>query len=193
MNKEVSKKTKLNRYGTSVENYDEELKNEVVSHYLENGAFQCEKKFRVPRQTVRHWALKTGKAEIGRHLDVKYRAKAVKLARKEGVKKALQMFPVARTTLYYWANLCGGEISERHNLCLQITVNQQGLKRRIVFRKVVKPKKVKVKKVKKVIVKKEKPRLIEAPREILPTWAADFLKPTIKRNYGITLPRIISC
>lgn len=71
--------------------YSEELKKEVVEHYLEHGATAAQRKFDIPRQTLRHWARRLGRRR-GRevHLGEEGRRRAVTQARRDGVAAAVR-------------------------------------------------------------------------------------------------------
>ena len=47
---------------------DEDTKGEIIQTYLEEGAFATEKKYNIPRQTVRYWALQRGTVQVKRGL-----------------------------------------------------------------------------------------------------------------------------
>eukprot|EP00092_Neocalanus_flemingeri_P032917 GFUD01035799.1.p1 GENE.GFUD01035799.1~~GFUD01035799.1.p1 ORF type:complete len:801 (+),score=212.78 GFUD01035799.1:30-2405(+) len=174
---------------SNFEEYSQELKNTIVEYYQDHGSKACEDRFHVPRQTVRNWALKMGEAEIGLRnnmIDVE-RVEVLEMARREGVKKALQKYPVKRATLYYWAKALGAEVSEGLNKTVELIVTQQqGIKKKLVFGRVKKPKIEKIKRVKQIKVKPKKPEK-EVPSLELPTWASDFIK-----KKPPTLPCVLS-
>eukprot|EP00092_Neocalanus_flemingeri_P022195 GFUD01024074.1.p1 GENE.GFUD01024074.1~~GFUD01024074.1.p1 ORF type:complete len:898 (-),score=219.17 GFUD01024074.1:81-2774(-) len=158
--------------------YSQELKNTIVEYYQDHGSKACEDQFHVPRQTVRNWALKMGEAEIGLRnnmINVE-RVEVLEMARSEGVKKALQKYPVKRATLYYWAKALGAEVSEGLNKTVELIVTQQqGIIKKLVFGRIKKPKREKIKRVKQIKVKPKKPEVVVSSLE-LPTWASDFIK-----------------
>jgi len=180
------------------EEYSPELKKTIVECYKDYGSKYCEEQYKVPRQTVRNWAIKMGDAEIGMRMINVERKEVLEMARREGVKKALQKYPVKRATLYVWAKVLGVEVFEGLNHSIEMTVNQQGVLKKVVFGRVKKPKKEKVKKPKKekkIKVKPKKPE-VKGPSMELPVWAKDFIKstktPQNNVKYNNTLPSVLS-
>jgi len=162
----------------TIKEYSEELKNEIVMFYKEHGSKACEVKFKVPRQTVRNWAVNMGQATIGEKRVEHEKLEALQLAKKEGVQKAMSTFPVKRATLYHWAKNMNAEIRDGENNSIEVSVAKEGHRKKLVFGRVEKPKKVKEKKPripKPKKVKQAKP--IEEVNSVeLPDWAASFIK-----------------
>jgi len=161
-----------------IKEYSNELKNEIVAFYKEHGSKACEVKFKVPRQTIRNWAVNMGQATIGEKRVEEKKLEALQLAKKEGVQKAMNTYPVKRATLYHWAKNMNAEIRDGENNSLEVSMVKEGQKKKLVFGRVEKPKIVKEKKPRITKPKKVKPtKPIEEVNSVeLPEWAASFIK-----------------
>ena len=173
------------------------MKNEIVVFYKEHGSKACEDKFKVPRQTVRNWAINMGQCTIGEREKRLEKLEALQLAKKEGVQKAMKTYPVKRATLYHWAKNMNAEIRDGENNSLEVSMTREGQRKKLVFGRVKKPKIVKEKKPRIPKPKKIKPtKPIEEINSVeLPDWAASFIKKvkttaisTNERNCSIGIP-----
>ena len=163
---------------------EENVKKEIVKYYLEKGAFSCEKKFQVPRQTVRNWAFKTGDLPRSSSL-TQMKIDVVKDAKEAGVKRTLDKYAVSRATLYNWSKLpeVSSVTENQAEESIAVEVKKGDEVRRVVFFK-KKPAVVKVPKEK--ISKKAKPKKViveEEPHNSseLPEWAKDFIKKNVPK------------
>ena len=159
----------------------ENVKKEIVEYYLQYGASSCEKKFQVPRQTVRNWALKNGDVNI--HLTSQMKKDAVKDAKEAGVKKTLDKYAVSRSSLYNWSKLSDVSVNENQaEESIDVEAEKGKMRRTVFFKK--KPAVVKVPKEK--TLKKSKPKKIEVEVEPtstseLPDWAQEFIKKSVPK------------
>ena len=171
--------------------YNRDHREEIVEFYLKNGAAACEKKFQVPRQTVRNWSLQNGGVTFtGR--DTVDRKKIVQCAMEEGVKSTAEKYSVSRATLYNWSKLPDVNVTEGPiKDTIAVEVKKSGKVRRVVFFK-KKPAKVKVPKEKKPKVLKSKvksKRAVPKNSTELPEWAKDFIKkkvPTVEKSLVVS-------
>ena len=85
--------------------YSEELKKEVVEVFLAHGATAAQRRFSIPRQTLRHWA-RLGRRRLGEE----GRRRAVTLARREGVAAAISQSKVTNRV-----DQARGHILKTHN------------------------------------------------------------------------------
>ena len=172
-------------------NYNRDHREEIVEFYLKNGATACEKKFQVPRQTVRNWSLQNGGGTFtGR--DSEDRKKIVQCAMEEGVKSTAEKYCVSRGTLYNWSKLSDVKVTEGPNKdSITVEVKKSGKVRRVVFFK-KKPAKVKVpkeKKPKEIKSKVKSKRAVPKNSTELPEWAQEFIKkkvPTVEKSLVVS-------
>lgn len=176
---QIARITKPSNREKGALDHDNELRNKVVKYYKQHGSKACEDEFKIPRQTVRNWAINFGQSVIGEKKDRNAieKPEALKLAKQEGVKKAMEVFRIKRGTLYNWAKKVNAEVCEGDNNSLELSLTKEGKKRNLVFARVKKPKKVKEKKLKVPKprkIKQAKPAQLEHTVE-LPEWAASFI------------------
>ena len=170
---------------------EEKVKKEIVEYYLENGAFSCEKKFQVPRQTVRNWALKTEGVKIP-NSSSQMKLGVVKDAKEAGVKKTLEKYSVSRATLYNWSKLSDVSVTENQaEESIAVELKKEDEVRRIVFYK-KKPAVVKVPKEKISKKSKRKKEIVDVQphnSSELPDWAKEFIRKNVpKVDNSVVLP-----
>ena len=186
--KKKTKKNEVTRLRKVCYDYDEDTKSKVVEAYLKDGAVVTEGKFKIPRQTIRNWALKHLKQGRVASLGTKEKEEALRTAKQYGVKEATAKFAVSRATLYNWAKRSGGKMEEdQTGDSLSVTVpsgNKCSSRKLVFYRKKEKPVKIRIlkeKKEKKQITKVKSTEVVETPCVELPEWALDFIKKRVPK------------
>ena len=160
---------------------DENQKGEIIETYMKEGAFACEKKYNIPRQTVRNWALNRGTVQVNSKL--KLAKDALLSAQENGVQEAVAKFSISRASLYNWAKKFGMNMSEtdaKGSITLKVS---DGLKERniVFYKKKVKPVRIKFK-AKPEKKPKEKKRMKDDPQsQVLPDWVVEFIKKKVPK------------
>ena len=183
MKRETLKKKKVPQR----RNIEEEGKDEIVQNYLKEGGFSCEKKYNIPRQTIRYWALQRGVVDINRKQNLV--KDALNSAQKEGVQETVAKFSISRASLYNWAKKFGMNMSEnisKDSLTLKVTDGKK--ERNIVFYK-KKEKPVKIKFLMKSKKPEKKKKQEEPDLQVLPDWVVEFIKKKVPKvdETGIVL------
>jgi len=167
----------------SQKSYDEATKEAAIKCYLEEGAFACERKHKIPRQSVRNWALARGLVEE-KEDNIK---QILESATKEGVQNTLKKFSVSRASLYNWANKYNATMFENtEDQSIYIKVSE-GSERKIIFLK-KREKPLKVPKVREKKESKRQKRKREREEEekatdftVVPDWVLDFIKKKVPK------------
>ena len=160
---------------------DEVKKSEIIQTYAEEGSIACEKKYNIPRQTIRNWAIKRGTVKVSKRL-VK---DALQSAQENGVQSAVAKFSISRASLYNWAKKFGMNMSKTNSeRSITLKVSDGKKERNIVFyKKKIKPVTIKFqtkpeKKPKENKRKKEEP---EPELQALPDWVLEFIKKKVPK------------
>jgi len=177
----VKRKSSLEK--KSQKSYDEATKEAALKCYLEEGAFACERKHKIPRQSVRNWALARGLVEE-KEDNIK---EILESATKEGVQNTLKKFSVSRASLYNWANKYNATMFENtEDQSIYIKVSE-GSERKIIFLK-KREKPLKVPKVREKKESKRQKRKREKQEEekatdftVVPDWVLDFIKKKVPK------------
>ena len=154
---------------------DEDTKGEIIQTYLEEGAFATEKKYNIPRQTVRYWALQRGTVQVRRGLSL---AKdALNSAQKNGVQETVAKFSISRASLYNWAKKFGMNMSEtKSEGSITLKVSDGTKERNIVFyKRKAKPVTIKFKSKPEKKPKEKKRKKEEPELETIPDWVVEFI------------------
>ena len=162
---------------------DEVKKSEIIQTYSEEGAFACEKKYSIPRQTIRNWAIKRGTVNVSRN--PRLAKDALQSALENGVQSTVAKFSISRASLYNWAKKFGMNMSETNSeRSITLEVSDGKKERNIVFyKKKIKPVTIKFqtkpeKKLKENKRKKEEP---EPELQALPDWVLEFIKKRVPK------------
>ena len=160
---------------------DEDKKGEIIQTYLEEGAFATEKKYNIPRQTVRYWALQRGTVQVKRGLSL---AKdALDSAQKNGVQETVAKFSISRASLYNWAKKFGMNMSEtKSEGSITLKVSDGSKERNIVFyQKKIKPVTIKFKSKPEKKPKEKKKKKEEPELKTLPDWVVEFIRKKVPK------------
>ena len=154
---------------------DEDTNGEIIQMYLEEGAFATEKKYNIPRQTIRYWALQRGTVRVKRGLNL---AKdALHSAQKNGVQETVAKFSISRASLYNWAKKFGMNMSEtKSEGSITLKVSDGTKERNVVFyKRKVKPVTIKFKSKPEKKPKEKKRKKEEPELETLPDGVVEFI------------------
>ena len=161
---------------------DEDRKGEIIQTYLTEGAFACEKKYDIPRQTVRNWALKRGTVKLSKGPPVLAKD-ALQSAQENGVQATIAKFSISRASLYNWAKKFGMDMSEtisKGSITLKVSDGKK--ERNLVFyKKKVKPVTIKFKAKPEKKPKEKKTRKEEPELKALPDWVVEFIKKKVPK------------
>ena len=139
----------------------------------------CEKKYNIPRQTIRNWALKRGTVKVSKRL-VK---DALQSAQENGVQSAVAKFSISRASLYNWAKKFGMNMSETNSEgSITLKVSDGTNERNIVFyKRKVKPVTIKFKTKPEKKPKEKKRKRDEPEPQVLPDWVVEFIKKKVPK------------
>ena len=160
---------------------DEVKKSEIIQTYSEEGGFACEKKYNIPRQTIRNWALKRGTVNVSRNLSL---AKDVlQSAQENGVQSTVAKFSISRASLYNWAKKFGMNMSKTNSEgSITLQVSDGTKERNIVFyKRKVKPVQIKFKTKPEKKPKEKKRKKDEPELQVLPDWVVEFIRKKVPK------------